>query len=152
MPSSLQKRRVRPDPVSCQSCRSKKLKCNRVHPCSNCTARGITCNFLVPPKRQNVTHNTTHSNVDLLERIEKLETLIQRPFPSQNFSSHGLEDNYSLGRQIVTPSPESILVSDIHQTQDEDSMLLENIGTGEDAIVGDQITPSFKCYPFCCIC
>lgn len=36
-------KRGRPAPVSCQSCRSKKLKCNRVQPCSNCASRGISC-------------------------------------------------------------------------------------------------------------
>lgn len=33
----------RQNPVSCSFCRSKKLKCDRVSPCSNCVARGIDC-------------------------------------------------------------------------------------------------------------
>jgi hypothetical protein len=136
MPSSMPKSRTRPDPVSCQSCRSKKLKCNRVQPCSNCTARGITCNFLVPPQRRTVTHSTTRSNVDLLARIERLEAMIQRTPPDQNPSSYFPDDSYSGRTQVATPSPGSILVSDIHQNRDEDSHLLENVGTREDAMVG----------------
>ncbi|KAJ9213294.1 transcriptional regulator family: Fungal Specific TF [Paecilomyces variotii] len=37
------KRPPRQDPVSCQTCRAKKLKCDRNQPCANCTARKITC-------------------------------------------------------------------------------------------------------------
>lgn len=33
----------RQDPVSCQFCRTKKLKCDRQVPCSNCRARKLTC-------------------------------------------------------------------------------------------------------------
>jgi hypothetical protein len=33
----------RQDPVSCQFCRKKKLKCDRGNPCSNCRARALTC-------------------------------------------------------------------------------------------------------------
>ena len=144
MPPGVRKSRVRPDPVSCQSCRSKKLKCNRVHPCSNCSARGLSCDFLVPPKRQFETHISTQSSVELLERIERLEALIQSVPTAQNSSNHGLGSSYSSGRQIITPSPESILLADLHQTPDEDSMLLENIGARDDFIVSDHITPSFQ--------
>lgn len=40
---SVRKRPPRQDPVSCQTCRAKKLKCDRKQPCSNCTARKISC-------------------------------------------------------------------------------------------------------------
>ncbi|KAF7885602.1 uncharacterized protein EAF02_004111 [Botrytis sinoallii] len=33
----------RQDPVSCQFCRTKKLKCDRSFPCSNCRARRLPC-------------------------------------------------------------------------------------------------------------
>lgn len=36
-------RRRRQPQISCNFCRSKKLKCDRGQPCSNCTARGIPC-------------------------------------------------------------------------------------------------------------
>ncbi|PCG95297.1 Transcription factor [Penicillium occitanis (nom. inval.)] len=41
------KRTPRQDPVSCQSCRKKKLKCDRQQPCSNCRSRRILCNYAV---------------------------------------------------------------------------------------------------------
>jgi len=33
----------RQNPVSCQFCRSKKLRCDRAQPCANCFARRISC-------------------------------------------------------------------------------------------------------------
>lgn len=39
------KRPSRQDPVSCESCRKKKLKCNRDLPCSSCSARKIECQY-----------------------------------------------------------------------------------------------------------
>lgn len=41
------KRVPRQEPVSCQSCRKKKLKCDRQRPCSNCRSRRILCNYAV---------------------------------------------------------------------------------------------------------
>ncbi|GIK05300.1 hypothetical protein Aspvir_009405 [Aspergillus viridinutans] len=39
------KRPPRQDPVSCESCRRKKLKCNRQRPCSSCVTRRLDCSF-----------------------------------------------------------------------------------------------------------
>jgi len=33
----------RQNPISCQFCRSKKLRCDRAQPCANCFARRINC-------------------------------------------------------------------------------------------------------------
>ncbi|KAL2839361.1 hypothetical protein BJY01DRAFT_219307, partial [Aspergillus pseudoustus] len=43
------KRFSRQDPVSCESCRRKKLKCDRQRPCSSCVTRRLNCSFLVSP-------------------------------------------------------------------------------------------------------
>ncbi|KIW48239.1 hypothetical protein, variant [Exophiala oligosperma] len=121
-----------PDPVSCQSCRTKKLKCNRVQPCSNCSARGISCHFLVPPwnnpdKNSNL---TTLSNTPLLDRIEKLEAQLLQ---------HELEARYSSGdyhldkRQMFTP--ERGTPSSVHQLRDAELRLLENVATREDSVL-----------------
>lgn len=37
--------RPRQEPASCQSCRKKKLKCDRLQPCSNCSSRDVPCVF-----------------------------------------------------------------------------------------------------------
>lgn len=51
-----QKRVPRQDPVSCQSCRKKKLRCDRQQPCSNYQSRRIACSYTAPS-----THQLGHS-------------------------------------------------------------------------------------------
>lgn len=53
------KRTPRQDPVSCQSCRKKKLKCDRQQPCSNCRSRRIMCSYAVA----HVAHQYAHPPV-----------------------------------------------------------------------------------------
>ncbi|KAG6091865.1 hypothetical protein E4U30_006235 [Claviceps sp. LM220 group G6] len=36
-------RKWRQQPIACQSCRRRKIRCSREFPCSNCTSRGIKC-------------------------------------------------------------------------------------------------------------
>lgn len=45
VPEPSSKRQPRQDPVSCDSCRKKKLKCDRSHPCSSCTSRRLDCSY-----------------------------------------------------------------------------------------------------------
>ncbi|PLB49897.1 hypothetical protein P170DRAFT_445337 [Aspergillus steynii IBT 23096] len=79
----MQRRRPRQFPVSCQLCRSMKLKCSRDQPCSNCVARGVTCQRayrgpLTPssPAQPQSTQSSGPSNAELLTRIQRLEELI----------------------------------------------------------------------------
>lgn len=69
------KRRSRQDPVSCESCRKKKLKCNRELPCSSCSTRKLECNygkydFVVPDSLRHVsqTYQRSASN----DRVSEL--------------------------------------------------------------------------------
>lgn len=41
--ASTPRKRPRQDPVSCQSCRKRKLKCDRKTPCSGCSTRHLEC-------------------------------------------------------------------------------------------------------------
>lgn len=131
--------RVRPDPVSCQTCRFKKLKCNRAQPCSNCIARNITCHFLVPPPQERPdTISTLHSNAEILARLERLESVVLKPTsPSHTHSKYASEDIHSSRQQPRYSGLESVIESSIHQRRDQDSRLLEDIGTREDSLVCD---------------
>lgn len=42
VPLRMMQRWTRP-PMSCQLCRSKKLRCDRSEPCSNCALRKVEC-------------------------------------------------------------------------------------------------------------
>ena len=65
--------RRRQDPVSCLSCRLRKWKCNRQHPCSNCLARDLVCegaSHTANASKPNELDKTTNT---ILERLDKLE-------------------------------------------------------------------------------
>lgn len=62
-----QNRAPRQDPVSCQTCRSRKLKCDRQNPCSNCVSRRVDCVYLARANAATAastkfSYNTTSSN------------------------------------------------------------------------------------------
>lgn len=87
MPKDQQKRAIRQQPVSCRSCRSRKLRCNRELPCSNCACRGVPCELedaVRPPAAP-----TSSLESELLEKVRKLERLAE----SQQVRQH----------EIVTP-------------------------------------------------
>jgi hypothetical protein len=66
-------------PLSCAPCRHRKLKCNRGHPCDNCTKRGDTaaCNYATPGARKKGGANGANSTPDDMQnRIDRLEGLV----------------------------------------------------------------------------
>jgi hypothetical protein len=64
---------------SCAACRRRKVKCDKVNPCSNCTRSGIECDY--PPRkrarrRPRKTLDTDGLSVreaELIKRLNKLE-------------------------------------------------------------------------------
>ena len=141
----MRRNRAGPDPVSCRSCRSKKLKCNRVQPCSNCVARGITCNFLVPPQDQSITTSTVQSNAELLARIERLESIVIKQTDStETRSRYALDDSHTARQQTLHPTPENIDLPSIDIQREQVSRLLENVGTREDSLVCDSTSALFE--------
>jgi len=91
MPKEQRKDRIpRQQPVSCRFCRSRKLRCNRQAPCSNCLSRGIRCELdgfvaaspaaAAPPVAPPTPASPADSNAsqsEILERIRKLEQLLE---------------------------------------------------------------------------
>ncbi|KAF2146560.1 uncharacterized protein K452DRAFT_67460 [Aplosporella prunicola CBS 121167] len=67
-------------PLSCAPCRHRKLKCNRGHPCDNCTKRGdnASCTYATPGNRKKTssTNSTASSPDDMQNRIDRLEGLV----------------------------------------------------------------------------
>lgn len=137
----MQRSRARPDPVSCQSCRSKKLKCSRVQPCSNCTARGITCHFLARPQGQTDASLTSQGNAELLRRIEKLESIVLKQTGSVVTRSSNISNPSPLVRQeLLIADSKELSGSEGVQNGDQDSRWLENVGMREDALVSEAVT------------
>ena len=131
--------RPRQEPVSCQSCRAKKLKCNRQQPCSNCLARGVTCQNqyrqtmpVSPLQPEDFSIPTTTASGDsdsaaILARLKRLEDLIsglsgtQLPSPQSDV----------LGSHSVAPSPRS----EGDEASRIDSDWLEDVGFRTNSLV-----------------
>ncbi|KAF1948933.1 hypothetical protein CC80DRAFT_283036 [Byssothecium circinans] len=67
-------------PLSCGPCRHRKLKCNRGHPCDNCTKRGDSpsCTYATPGNRKKSGASTSPATSpdDMQNRIDRLEGLV----------------------------------------------------------------------------
>ena len=77
--ASSPQRRTPQQPLSCTHCRQRKIKCDKIHPCSNCKRSGLVCVF---PERVRHTKKTRDSskavNEELLRRLGKMEELIEK--------------------------------------------------------------------------
>ncbi|KAI1636473.1 fungal-specific transcription factor domain-containing protein [Biscogniauxia mediterranea] len=61
-------------PLSCTSCRARKLKCDRQHPCRSCVRSGLPeCVF---PERKRSRRPRKSKNSELLERLHRLESIV----------------------------------------------------------------------------
>ncbi|KAJ3569010.1 hypothetical protein NPX13_g6228 [Xylaria arbuscula] len=60
-------------PLSCTSCRARKLKCNKQDPCSNCERSGSECIF---PARKRIQRPRKTKNAELLQRLKRLESIV----------------------------------------------------------------------------
>ena len=85
MPQGIRKERLgRHRPVSCNLCRSRKLRCNRQFPCSNCTARGVDCQLYASkapdlPSKSSKDEDFNRAEHDILSRLQRLEDIILSP-------------------------------------------------------------------------
>lgn len=123
--------RPRQIPVSCQLCREKKLKCDRQHPCSNCSARAVDCQpatrHAVQP--QQIKHLSADiQNTGILDRLQKLEDAV--------FGVHARSLRLPSSQQLERSSPAVTSASnDIDEEHRTASKWLEGIGTREDSLV-----------------
>lgn len=75
-------RATRSRPVSCQFCRSRKLRCSRQFPCPNCTSRGIPCQIDIPSVastgqiEESPNASPGKFQHDVLARLSRLEELV----------------------------------------------------------------------------
>ncbi|KAL6718136.1 hypothetical protein ACLMJK_004223 [Lecanora helva] len=66
-------------PLSCTHCRQRKIKCDKVHPCTNCKRSTLECVFperARPSKKKRNSSKAT--NDDLMQRLGRMEELIEK--------------------------------------------------------------------------
>lgn len=86
--------------LSCKTCRSKKIKCNRVHPCTNCTKAAVECVF---PERKRMQRPRKTKNQELLNRISRLETIVGK-VDAQSLKNLNI-DISDIGLAATSPGP-----------------------------------------------
>jgi len=64
--------------LSCELCRERKVKCDKLTPCTNCTKSGAECVAIHRKRLPRGRHARPHANPDddLKKRIHRLESLI----------------------------------------------------------------------------
>jgi len=65
--------------LSCCHCRQRKIKCDKVQPCSPCSRSALSCVFperVRHPKRRS--SNTKTANDELMRRLSRMEELIEK--------------------------------------------------------------------------
>jgi hypothetical protein len=72
------------NPRSCVTCRRRKVRCDKKHPCSNCTKAGIECIFPGPGRAPRKSRKP--ADTELLARLRRLEGVVQ------NLGAHVDED------------------------------------------------------------
>ncbi|KAI0865064.1 fungal-specific transcription factor domain-containing protein [Xylaria cubensis] len=73
--SEQQQQAQKKPPLSCTSCRARKLKCDRQDPCRNCVRSGSECVF---PARKRIQRPRKTKNAELLQRLNRLESIVGR--------------------------------------------------------------------------
>ncbi|KAK0665003.1 Bikaverin cluster transcription factor bik5 [Lasiodiplodia hormozganensis] len=63
------------NPRSCVTCRRRKVKCDKKHPCTNCTKARIECIFPAPGRAPRKARKPP--DAELLERLRKLEGMVK---------------------------------------------------------------------------
>lgn len=78
---------------SCITCRKRKVKCDKRHPCSNCTKAAIECVFPGPGRAPRRTRKPP--DTELLARLRRLEGVVQS-------LGKGIDDE---GETVIEPAP-----------------------------------------------
>lgn len=123
-------------PVSCRFCRVRKLRCSRESPCSNCISRGIACELPVrnPVRSTTPAGTSSPTQLDLLERIRKLEELVKTQSAIQSIAASDTPQSLATHTSRSTLSPET-------EHLDDDINFLKSIYTAQTPLNG---TPSNK--------
>ena len=122
-------RRIQARPVSCRFCRSRKLRCSREAPCSNCVSRRIRCDLEHHAPAS--AGGSVASEPELLERIRRLEKLVESQALQQNRSVERQSEGSEFQAQQVHSSDRSSQIDRL----DKDVSWLESIYNGQDLSV-----------------
>jgi hypothetical protein len=95
--------------LTCEACRQRKVKCDKLSPCSSCQRLGLVC---VPVERARLPRGRTRkpteriisSDKELSERVAKLEKLLKRVASERTGSEEQMPTSVSLAAPVSTAS------------------------------------------------
>lgn len=95
--------------LSCEACRQRKVKCDKLSPCTSCVRLGFVC---VPVERARLPRGRTRkpperahgSDKELADRVAKLEQLLKQVAAERDAGSHAEE----LRRSTTTSTEHSL--------------------------------------------
>ncbi|KAK8187514.1 uncharacterized protein BKA78DRAFT_191448 [Phyllosticta capitalensis] len=130
--------------VSCQLCRTKKLRCDRTQPCSNCAQRSAQCVYAGQGPVSTTPTTAVHGPPalpqieDILQRLQNLEQAVFKKTASAQTDSHGpptLPSSMALVRHgaITVTQPETQDPDEIGN--DDTSRWLEGIATTPNSVL-----------------
>lgn len=103
-------------PLSCASCRARKIKCDKASPCSACSRAGIECVFPARQRKARGRHSGARAkNTEISSRLSKLESLVQRlegAVPSELYEL-AMGGTQKPPAEELPPSPRGALRSDV---------------------------------------
>lgn len=121
------RRAPRQDPVSCESCRRKKLKCNRQQPCSSCVTRRLVCSYGVSGGE-----GAGVQRMPVQQTVTGVETGIGQDDSLMGASSRGHEANrWPVGGVVARPAD--------GQTSRDRNESLETADWLEKIVMGDRV-------------
>ncbi len=93
--------------LSCTSCRQRKIKCDKSHPCEPCLRSGIEC--VSPTRRVRAPHGKPEASeardAELLQRISRLEELLANQGASGLAASNSVSSERNSSPNLLTPLP-----------------------------------------------
>lgn len=127
-------------PLSCGPCRHRKLKCNRGHPCDNCTKRGdvASCSYASPKsKKQSAASAANQTPDDMQNRIDRLEGLVL-----SLMTNGGPADGAAAARAAISTSRSNSLstASDLKLDVEGSDMIQEENENGEEDSEVEQVS------------
>ncbi|KAI4124847.1 MAG: hypothetical protein LQ338_004601 [Usnochroma carphineum] len=96
---------TQPNPRSCVTCRKRKVRCDKRHPCSNCNKAAIECVFPGPgraPRR-----SRKPPDAELLARLRRLEGVVQHLGKNLDEETEKAEDGIKEEPMNTDPGEES---------------------------------------------
>jgi hypothetical protein len=117
-PHMLQTNQTARKPLSCTSCRQRKIKCNKADPCDLCLKSGTECIF--PTRRIRAPRGRLHGldarDAELLERIGRLEAMLANKIDMKPTGSDGSRPDSDISPTLIVPLPSSGLAGESPQS------------------------------------